>query len=218
MFARRAGGHRFIAIVRDLVEIAAILAAGAWAVYTFVYLQRIKPGSEPPAATITGSMERLGERNGLVQFAYHAVVRNIGQMPIYLIGDSFTVVGSKYTSSGVPHSDTSRGLTIYVRSARPENNVLIYREVELSRFVNAKYGFNFSIDPGEQIPFSGVFLVRQSDADNITLYGSIAFTRTPESHPTQVEYTPFGAVYFAPSGHGRDYHSFEVSLDRASLW
>ncbi|MBV9262683.1 MAG: hypothetical protein JO324_00065, partial [Candidatus Eremiobacteraeota bacterium] len=38
--------------IRIVVEIVAIVAAGIWALYTFVYEQRIKPLAEAPSFSI----------------------------------------------------------------------------------------------------------------------------------------------------------------------
>lgn len=78
MLGRRDEGRSTIATIRDIVEIVAIVAAGVWALYVFVYEQRIKPASEPPAILLTGSMQKVGQHNGLVQISYSATVRNIG--------------------------------------------------------------------------------------------------------------------------------------------
>jgi hypothetical protein len=48
--------HGAIRIVRDVVEIAAIVAAGLWAFYVFVYENRIKPSFLPPELAVTASI------------------------------------------------------------------------------------------------------------------------------------------------------------------
>jgi hypothetical protein len=55
-----------IAIARDVIEIVAIIAAGAWAFYVFIYENRIKPSFAKPDINVTASIQRLGERNGMI--------------------------------------------------------------------------------------------------------------------------------------------------------
>ena len=62
----REGPQRRTAAVRDVVEIVAIVAAGIWAIYTFVYVERLKPAWARPDVGLTASLHKLGERNGLV--------------------------------------------------------------------------------------------------------------------------------------------------------
>ncbi len=218
MFARRVGGHRGVAIARDAVEIAAIVAAGVWAVYTFIYVEHVKPAGETPAVTMTGSLHRMGERNGLIQFAWNAVVHNVGQTRIYFIAESFTVTGEIYTTQGTPYTFAQGATTEYERSGRIARIVPIFRETELSRYVDPKYHISIFLDPGEQATFSGDFLVRHDDADVIVLWGGAAFTKSPRLHPTKILYTPEGAVYFSPIGDDSDYHSFLSARDRTTLW
>ena len=218
MFARRVGGHRTVSIVRDVVEVAAIIAAGAWAVYTFVYAEHVKPASEAPAVTMTGSLHRMGERNGLIQYSFNAVVRNIGLSRVYIIADSLTVEGATYTTQGTPYTVTSGPETVYERSGRILRTIPIFRDTELSRYANAKYRLGYIIDPGEEQPFSAIFLVRQGDADSITLYGAVAFAKYARLHPTRIAYSPYGAAYFSSLDNESDFYMFENALAHATLW
>jgi hypothetical protein len=45
--SKQARDHHAVAIVRDVVEVVAIIAAGAWAFYIFAYENRIKPAMAP---------------------------------------------------------------------------------------------------------------------------------------------------------------------------
>lgn len=118
--ARRRPSPRTIAVIRDLVEVVAILAAGAWALYTFVYDQRIKPASEPPSVVLTGSLQRVGERGDKVQMQYHVTLRNTGQTRIYTIADGIVAVGLRYVPSRTATTWTpAPGVTEYARSVQP---------------------------------------------------------------------------------------------------
>jgi hypothetical protein len=80
--------------VRDVVEILAIVAAGVWAFYTFVYENQIKPANSQPVAQVESSLTRLGEKNGLIAVQSHLEIKNVGQAEIWLYGISETVLGS----------------------------------------------------------------------------------------------------------------------------
>ena len=64
--------------MRDVVEILAIVAAGAWAFYTFVYENQIKPTLEKPEAQVESVLTKLGERNGLVAVRSRVTIANVG--------------------------------------------------------------------------------------------------------------------------------------------
>ncbi|MGB8909788.1 MAG: hypothetical protein WCC84_13680 [Candidatus Cybelea sp.] len=214
-------GNRTVATVRDIIEIVAILAAGFWALYVFAYEQRIKPASEPPALLVTGSVHKLGEHNGLIQLGYNGSVRNIGHSEVNLIALGFVAEGLTYTGKGVPHVDRPyEGLSTYERDARVASRTVVYRTVELTKFVQKNYGGGFGLSPGAEVPYSGIVLVKAGEYDSVALYGSVAYTKVPveAGYPTKVVRTPNDAIYFVSVNGDPDYSSIEVTLDQISLW
>lgn len=207
--------------VRDLVEIVAILAAGIWALYVFAYEQRIKPASEPPSLLVSASLHRAGERNGLVQLGFKGTVRNTGHSNVSIVALGFSANGVGYTSKDTPSlSHASPGLALYQRDARVGSRVSVYRQIELTRFVDKRYGGGITISPGEEVPFSGIFLVKSAEFDAITLYGSIAYAKVgiDGGYPTKITATPNGAISFDSPNDNPNYYSLEVTLDQISLW
>jgi len=89
-------------MVRDIVEIVAIVAAGIWAFYVFVYENRIKPTLQPPDVTITGSIERIGRVHGLDTIRLTTAVNNVGSTAIIFLAYSVTVTGARVALSKTP--------------------------------------------------------------------------------------------------------------------
>lgn len=217
----RHGGHRGVATLRDVIEIVAILAAGIWALYVFAYEQRIKPASEPPELLITGTLHRLGTHNGLVQLGYDVTVRNVGHTDVSIIAAGFVAEGIVYTTRGAPATySLAPGLSTYLRDARASSRTLVYRTVELTRYADKTYGSEFSLSPDQQVPYSGIFLVKQGEFDTVELFGSMAYTKfgIEGGYPTRIGNAPNGAIYFNSTGHNPNYGSFEVTLDQISVW
>ena len=216
---RRSESHSTAALVRDIVEVVAILAAGAWAIYTFIYVERIKPAADPPSLVMTGSLHRLGERKDLSQFSYDGIIRNNGRTRVYLIAEAYTVAGFRLTADATPTSVRPyRGALEYDRDAGVKSEAVIYRRYSLTRYASREFGDGFSLNPGEELPFNGIFAVKSGEFDSIALYGSIAYGKDSETHPTRVSHTPDGAAYFRPAKNEPDFNAIEVTLDRASLW
>jgi hypothetical protein len=84
------------AAIRQIVETIAIVAAGLWAFYTFVYQERIKPAGEPAALVTSISIHRLGRdaRRDILQVSmlYH----NVGKTEIDIAADGYSVFGLRY--------------------------------------------------------------------------------------------------------------------------
>lgn len=219
MAERKRPSHRAIATLRDIVEVVAILAAGAWAIYTFVYEQRIKPAGEPPSLVLSGSLQRAGERSGMIQMVYHAVLRNNGQTRVYVIAQAIVAEGLRYTPQGTPATRTLQpGLTEFTRSARVSVSKPIYIVQQMSTYENAAYPGGYDIDPGETVPFSGIFLVRKGDFDAVALSGSIGYTKYRGVYPTKVTALPGGALHFLDVAKKPGYFNLDETIDQASLW
>ncbi|HEY6450357.1 MAG TPA: hypothetical protein VIX60_06735 [Candidatus Cybelea sp.] len=207
--------------LRDAVEIVAIVAAGLWALYVFAYEQRFKPASEPPSLRLTGSLHKLGTHNGLVQLAIKATISNNGSTDATLIATGFTADGLRYASNSTPTVDRSiNGLTMYQRDAHVASRTLIYRTVEMTRLASPKYSSSFTLQPGQELPYSAIFAIKAGEFDAVTLYASIAYSKrnVVGAFPMKAELTPTNAVYFAAANANSDYTSAEVTLDQISLW
>jgi len=216
--SRRDESGRITAVVRDVVEIVAILAAGFWALYVFVYEERIKPASEPAEITISGSLTRLGERNGLVQYEYSALVRNVGRSEIYIIATGFSANGERVVALRSPSARAiPDGLSEYDRDARTVAAVSVFRTTQFTNYEDARYANRYELPPGTDVPYSGVFAVKRSAYDAITFYASVAYTKVERRYPTVAKLED-GIIQFGSANHDPAYSTFQITLARASLW
>ena len=77
------------------VQTLAIVLAGAWGVYTFVYEAKIAPGLAPPSVSVTSALERVGQRDGVVAIRSTVTRTNVGQAEVRVLGLTYNVVGVK---------------------------------------------------------------------------------------------------------------------------
>src|SRR5579872_6317249 len=89
--------------VHDIIEIVAIVAAGIWAFYIFIYENRILPAQAPPAATFAATLEKVSERNGLIGVRLVTKIRNIGTVTDNFLGLAVYVAGQRITPAPKPH-------------------------------------------------------------------------------------------------------------------
>jgi hypothetical protein len=85
--------------IRTAVEIVAIVAAGIWALYTFVYEQRIKPLSEPAEFSVPTTVTQGPTVNGVVFLTIHKRLENTGNVPIDIAAEALNVYGEKILNS-----------------------------------------------------------------------------------------------------------------------
>jgi len=79
--------------IRIAVEVVAIIAAGLWALYTFVYEQRIKPLSEAPSFSLPTTIDQGAMVNGVAFLTIHKRLQNNGNIPVDIAAEALTVYG-----------------------------------------------------------------------------------------------------------------------------
>ncbi len=117
--------------VRHIAETIAIVAAGLWAFYVFVYQEEIKPAGEPAALEVSISIQRLGRDARHDMLLVSTNYRNAGKTEIDVAADGFDVWGIRYASS--PRSRRLAGAaTAGIANDIPERSrSLIEASVEL---------------------------------------------------------------------------------------
>lgn len=91
-----------------LVQTLAILGAGVWGVYTFVYEARIKPGLAPPSVSVKTDLARVGERGDRVAIRSTVTRTNVGQAGVRVLGLTYTVIGIRTRFSEPGGDDAAR--------------------------------------------------------------------------------------------------------------
>jgi hypothetical protein len=79
--------------LRTAVEVVAIVAAGIWALYTFVYEQRIKPLSESPSFSVPTTVDQGPTVAGVAFLTIHKRLDNTGNVGIDIAAEAFSVYG-----------------------------------------------------------------------------------------------------------------------------
>lgn len=100
--------------IRTAVEIVAIVAAGLWALYTFVYEQRIKPLAEAPRFSLPTTVDQGPTTNGVVFLTIHKRLENTGDVPVDIAAESLNVYGEKIDATGrrIERAETSTSAQI----------------------------------------------------------------------------------------------------------
>jgi hypothetical protein len=87
------------ATARHIIEAVALIAAGVWAFYTFIYQEKIKPAGDPASLEANVSVDRVGHdatRDILVVSAHW---HNNGKTEIEVAADGYNVYGDRYARS-----------------------------------------------------------------------------------------------------------------------
>ena len=222
MFGRRrsefdASGPGALATIRDVVEIVAILAAGVWAFYTFVYENQIKPANAQPEAQVEGSLTRLGTRHGLIAIGSHVKITNVGTTDIWMFGFAETVLGANVRPS--PHGAAADDTGIAIldepdwTSSSPTR---VFGFAELTQLADEHSAHVIDLRAGQSLPLDRVFYVTAGRFDELETNFSLRYDSRPDAKPFHLA-TVAGFVVVAPNGK-RDANGFDGSFATLSLW
>lgn len=80
--------------IKNSVETLAIILAGAWGLYTFVYQAKIAPSHLPPYVVVTPELQVVGlTASKTVCLSARVRIRNPGHRRVYVLAAGFTVTG-----------------------------------------------------------------------------------------------------------------------------
>ncbi len=199
--SKREGREGAIATVRDLVEIVAILAAGAWAFYVFAYENRIKPSWASPQVNFSASLQRLGERDGLVALRLHQRLHNFGTVPAHFLGVAINVYGERVSSASArrapPAPTTTYTYKAFFQATREDP---IYSLAYVTSLGDPQSTQVTNLDPGDTLENDYALYVPRGRYDLLTVEVSGAFTKSEGTViPTHIERSPQGAAKIVTS-------------------
>jgi len=153
---------------RHIIEAVAIIAAGLWAFYTFIYQERIKPAAEPAALSETIAVHRLGrdaKRDILgIALSYH----NAGKTEIDIAADAYNIVGVKFASASKPYSERKPNREEEGDDVPATSTHLIRAFAELREAaVGGQRGFHIILEPGDTLTDDQVVTVPRGAYDLI---------------------------------------------------
>jgi hypothetical protein len=174
--------HAFT-VVRDVVEVIAIVAAGIWAFYVFAYENRIKPSLADPNVDVSAAMHKLSERNGLVGVGLDVQFHNVGTVRAHFLGLAVNVYGERITAGEPRVAPKSRGLLAYdftgfYRSAAP---VPVYSYALITNLGDPQSLQDLPLDPGNSVKYERTFYVPKGRFDLLTLGIDAPFTKFENS-------------------------------------
>jgi hypothetical protein len=185
-------------MLRDAVEVAAIVLAGAWALYVFVYQNGIKPGLAPPALSFSVAMRRVGDDGNLAVIRVDETIHNNGSVRAHFLGHSLTVYGSRVialkSSAHATSNSDSNILNAYYAYSKEQP---VFREAFVTRLGDPRTGVDIFVEPGETLPYTVEFYIPRGRFDRLTTYIASVFTKDDaKSIPTTMTVDRSGRTRF----------------------
>jgi hypothetical protein len=193
------GKHRrhTIRIVRDVVEVVAILAAGIWAFYTFAYVNSIKPSLAQPELNFVVTMQRLGTHGGLTGVRLHTEIDNVGTVQANIVGLSYWVLGVRveprlHAQAAVIANGKATLQAFYNESS----GTPVFGRAYLTNMADPHSVNRTSLEPGSDLPRDTVFFVPANRFDYLEAHLSARFTKENRSTPSTITFDNHGVPVF----------------------
>jgi hypothetical protein len=169
------------------VQTLAIVLAGAWGVYTFVYEAKIAPGLAPPSVSVTSALERVGQRDGMVAIRSTVTRTNVGQAEVRVLGLTYNVVGVKVRFGEAPAAGAmpeELPASSTVAQARhydePEGGEVILRHGVLFEGATALPSDPSGLNPGEAVSRDLIFYADPTRFDSVRFQVELSYTKMSE--------------------------------------
>jgi hypothetical protein len=189
------------ATLRHVVEAVAILAAGIWAFYTFIYQEKIKPANEPAAVNLSVSVSSLGHDSDrdYIQLSY--VIRNTGKTEIDVAADGYNVWGERYGPQPLVKRRSQPAFLSYDANIPIASRRLIASRVELrARAAGGNPDMHMIVEPDASERVIKVFAVPRRAYDLIHTQVFVVPVKTAASAqvPVAILQEPAGGYALKP--------------------
>lgn len=172
-----------------LTQTAAIVAAGAWAVYTFIYEARIKPGLAPPAVSVATTLVKAGERGDRIAIRSTVARTNVGQTGVRILALTYNVVGIRARFDGEGAAAKGFAAASAMRSSEVEEardyalsdpGEVILRQGVLFEGATDLPSTPSDLNPGETVSRDLIVYADRSKFDSVRFKVSFAYGKTSE--------------------------------------
>lgn len=197
-----AAGRFGVERVGSLIQTLAIVGAGAWGVYTFIYEARIKPSLAPPTVSVKTDLARAGTRDDRVAVRSTVTRTNVGQTGVRVLGLAYTVLGIRARFEPDParaaafSADPAGATTIQAaRDYGLEPGTVILREGVLFSGATDAAAEPSDLEPGEAVSRDLIVYADRSQFDFLRVEVRLAYAKSDDP-PVRLRFstTPGGAL------------------------
>lgn len=193
--------------INNITQTVALLAAGAWAVYTFIYQEMIAPAHAPPSLSVSSVLEKAGHQGNMTALRCSVTRANVGQSSVRVLGLTYNLIGIKEhflkDDANPPILDSTGAESGQIYRTRyqgaPERQEIILQSGIL--FAGAHPQGNPSeLNPEEKVTRDMVFYADRTRFDRVRLHVSLVFGKQDDpATPLVLETTHDGMLEAHPT-------------------
>jgi hypothetical protein len=187
---RRTGRSTFSAeALNNMVQTLAIIMAGIWGVYTFVYQAKIAPSLEPPTISVTSTLEKAGQKGSLIALRSTVTRHNVGQTGVRILGFTYNIVGIKTRfATGTEANekfdqDLAQSSTVSVARYYDDHRQreVVLRQGQLFEGATMQPSSPSSLNPGEKVSRDMIFYADNTQFDSIRFQVRLWYSKESDS-------------------------------------
>jgi hypothetical protein len=206
-------------VIRHAVEAIAIVAAGIWAFYVFIYQESIKPAFEAPSLQLTATFDPGSVVSGVRVAQLHVNFENTGHVDSDVYAEAIDVYGDRFDLGARSRSRVPPypGQIVADRRVptKPPELVYAYSQLRDGAF-GGKLDEHIMLTPGEHITLSFPIAVREGRFDELNADLAVAYGRfRPYRHAfanVKIVRRKSGGVSLVAPQTGRDDEADEVDF------
>jgi hypothetical protein len=169
----------WIRIVRDSVEVLAIVAAGIWAFYIFVYENRVKPSLGNPEIAFYATMTKVSEGDRMIGIQLNTEMRNVGQVKAHFLGYVIWVSGRRILPSAKIRTPVATNNALFLNGAfyRQSRRTAVYGYGYVTNLGDRTTTADLLLEPGDDEKNQDVFYIPKGKFDLLEVYLLARYTK-----------------------------------------
>lgn len=174
--------------LNSAIQTLAIIGAGAWGIYTFIYEAKIAPGLAPPSVSVTSSLARVGQRGDLVAIRSTVTRTNVGKTEVRVLGLTYNVLGVRMRFPDPPAvarapADLSgrSAVTEATHYEEAEDGEVLLRAGLLFEGATAAPSEPSALNPGESVSRDLIFYVDATRLDAVRFLVELSYTKMADA-------------------------------------
>jgi len=174
--------------VNAITQTVALISAGLWGVYTFIYQAQIAPSLAPPTVSLSSSLEKVGKQKDTAAIKMSLTRTNPGQSSVRILALTYNAVGIKehFIVDNEKNDDFAESElnTQYLYKSRyvgnSEREELLFKEGVLFAGANPN-GSVAVLSPNETVTREVMLYADRKRFDRIKLKVSLFFQKESQS-------------------------------------
>ena len=182
-------------MIRDAVEVCAIVIAGVWAFYVFVYQNVLVPSFANPTPTFTVQMRHVGNDGPFAVVRIDETIHNIGTVPVHVLAQALTVLGTEVAARppGAQPPPASGEFSAYSQFSAPK---VVYENTIVTHLGDPKQGAEILLEPGTQTEFALEFYVPRDRFSRLVAWLAAGYIKGARTIPTTIKISRTGVRGF----------------------